>query len=91
MPSKRRGWEVGRDQTARLMRVVGVRGATRTRRTFTTKDTRLLQPVSTHPVVAPGGEQCLTQRPERCPDSDVNDVMNPDTSHLPPRFCRHPQ
>jgi transposase InsO family protein len=42
---KRRGWEVGRDQTARLMRVAGVRGATRTRRTFTTrKDTRLPQP-----------------------------------------------
>lgn len=42
---KRQGWHVGRDQTARLMRLAGVRGATRARRVFTTrKDTRLAQP-----------------------------------------------
>ncbi|MCB1257630.1 MAG: IS3 family transposase [Microthrixaceae bacterium] len=34
---KRHGWMIGRDQTARLMRVAGVRGATRARRVFTTR------------------------------------------------------
>ena len=34
---RRQGWEVGRDQTARLMMMTDVRGAKRTKRVFTTK------------------------------------------------------
>ena len=33
----REGWDVGRDQTERLMRLAGVRGVKRSRRVFTTK------------------------------------------------------
>lgn len=33
----RQGWAIGRDQTARLMRQVGVRGVVRSKRVFTTK------------------------------------------------------
>lgn len=42
---KRHGRMIGRDQTARLMRLAGVRGATRARRVFTTRaDPRMPQP-----------------------------------------------
>lgn len=34
---RRQGWEVGRDQTARLMRIAGVRGVKRSKKVFTTK------------------------------------------------------
>ncbi len=34
---RRQGWAVGRDQTARLMRLAGVRGAKRSKKVFTTK------------------------------------------------------
>jgi putative transposase len=34
---RRQGWDVGRDQTARLMRLAGVRGVRRSKRAFTTK------------------------------------------------------
>lgn len=34
---RRQGWDLGRDQTARLMRLAGVRGVSRSRSTFTTK------------------------------------------------------
>lgn len=34
---QREGWEIGRDQTARLMRLAGVQGITRRAKTFTTK------------------------------------------------------
>lgn len=34
---RRQGWEVGRDQTARLMRLAGVRGVQRSRKVFTTR------------------------------------------------------
>lgn len=34
---RRQGWDVGRDQTARLMRLAGVRGVSKARSTFTTK------------------------------------------------------
>lgn len=33
----REGWEIGRDQTARLMRLAGVRGVSRTKKIYTTK------------------------------------------------------
>ena len=36
----RQGWGVGRDQTERLMRLVGVRGARKSKRLFTTKTDR---------------------------------------------------
>ena len=42
---RRQGWVIGRDQTARLMKLAGVSGVTRARRVFTTrKDSRLCQP-----------------------------------------------
>lgn len=42
---RRQGWEVGRDQTTRLMRIAGVRGVQRSRRVFTTRpDAALLKP-----------------------------------------------
>ena len=34
---KRQGWDVGRDQTERLMRLAGVRGVRRAKSTFTTR------------------------------------------------------
>ncbi|TQO19834.1 transposase InsO family protein [Rhodoglobus vestalii] len=34
---KRQGWEIGRDQTGRLMRAQGLRGVKRSKRVFTTK------------------------------------------------------
>ncbi len=34
---KRQGWQVGRDQTERLMRLAGVRGVKRSKKVFTTK------------------------------------------------------
>ena len=34
---RREGWDVGRDQTARLMTLAGVRGAARSKKVFTTK------------------------------------------------------
>jgi putative transposase len=34
---RRQGWAIGRDQTARLMRDLGLRGARRSRRVFTTR------------------------------------------------------
>ncbi|MFC6236068.1 IS3 family transposase, partial [Leucobacter soli] len=34
---RRQGWDVGRDQTSRLMRLAGVRGVSKARRAFTTK------------------------------------------------------
>ena len=41
----RQGWEVGRDQTARFMRLAGVRGVKRSKKIFTTKpDPRIAQP-----------------------------------------------
>jgi len=41
----RQGWLVGRDQVARLMRAAGLKGATRSRRVFTTRpDVALAQP-----------------------------------------------
>jgi len=34
---RRQGWDIGRDQTARLMRLAGVRGVSKARSAFTTK------------------------------------------------------
>ncbi|WP_344784332.1 IS3 family transposase [Microbacterium kribbense] len=34
---RRQGWEIGRDQTGRLMRLAGVRGVKRSKKVFTTK------------------------------------------------------
>ena len=34
---RRQGWEIGRDQTERLMRLAGVRGAKKSKRVFTTR------------------------------------------------------
>lgn len=34
---KREGWEIGRDQTERLMRLAGVRGVRKSKRVFTTR------------------------------------------------------
>lgn len=34
---RRQGWEIGRDQTARLMRIAGVRGVKRSKKVYTTK------------------------------------------------------
>ena len=34
---RRQGWEIGRDQTARLMKVADVRGVKRSKKVFTTK------------------------------------------------------
>lgn len=34
---RRQGWDIGRDQTSRLMRLAGVRGVSKARSTFTTK------------------------------------------------------
>lgn len=42
---RRQGWEVGRDQTARLMGIAGVQGAKRSKKVFTTKsDTAAVKP-----------------------------------------------
>ena len=42
---RRQGWDVGRDQTARLMRLAGVRGVKRSKKVFTTKpDPTIPQP-----------------------------------------------
>ena len=42
---RRQGWDVGRDQTARLMRLAGVCGAARSKKVSTTKaDPRIPQP-----------------------------------------------
>lgn len=38
---KREGWEIGRDQTARLMRLAGVQGITRRAKMYTTRPDRL--------------------------------------------------
>lgn len=35
--AKRQGWQVGRDQVERLMKVAGIKGATRSKKVFTTK------------------------------------------------------
>lgn len=40
---RRQGWEIGRDQTERLMRVAGVRGVRKSKRMFTTKSDSALQ------------------------------------------------
>ena len=40
---RRQGWEIGRDQTERLMRVAGVRGVRKSKRMFTTKSDPALQ------------------------------------------------
>ncbi len=37
---RRQGWDIGRDQTERLMRLVGVRGVKKSKRVFTTKTDR---------------------------------------------------
>ncbi|HHX46161.1 MAG TPA: IS3 family transposase [Brevibacterium sp.] len=37
---RRQGWEIGRDQTERLMRLAGVRGVRKSKRVFTTKTDR---------------------------------------------------
>lgn len=34
---RRQGWDIGRDQTARLMKVAGVQGVKRSKKVFTTK------------------------------------------------------
>jgi transposase InsO family protein len=34
---KRQGWDIGRDQTERLMRLAGVRGVRKSKKVFTTK------------------------------------------------------
>ncbi len=39
---RRQGWEIGRDQTERLMRLAGVRGVKKSKRVFTTKSDRML-------------------------------------------------
>jgi len=39
---RRQGWDIGRDQTERLMRLAGVRGVKRSKRVFTTKTDRTL-------------------------------------------------
>ena len=38
---KRQGWDIGRDQTERLMRLAGVRGVKKSKRVFTTKTDRV--------------------------------------------------
>lgn len=43
---KRQGWAIGRDQTGRIMRSVGVRGVKRSKRVFTTKS----DPAATRPT-----------------------------------------
>jgi len=40
---RRQGWEIGRDQTERLMRLAGVRGVRKSKRVFTTKSDPALQ------------------------------------------------
>lgn len=37
---RRQGWDIGRDQTERLMRIAGVRGVKKSKRAFTTKTDR---------------------------------------------------
>ncbi len=39
---RREGWEIGRDQTERLMRLAGVRGARKSKRVFTTRPDKAL-------------------------------------------------
>jgi len=39
----RQGWQIGRDQTARLMRLAGVQGVKRSKKTFTTKADPVLE------------------------------------------------
>ncbi|WP_394279131.1 IS3 family transposase [Microbacterium sp.] len=39
---RRQGWDIGRDQTERLMRLAGVRGVKKSKRVFTTKTDRTL-------------------------------------------------
>ena len=39
---RRQGWDIGRDQTERLMRLAGVRGVKKSKRVFTTKTDRAL-------------------------------------------------
>lgn len=39
---RRQGWDIGRDQTARLMRLAGVRGVRKSKRVFTTRADRTL-------------------------------------------------
>ncbi|WP_137771939.1 MULTISPECIES: IS3 family transposase [unclassified Microbacterium] len=40
---RRQGWDIGRDQTERLMRLAGVRGVRKSKRVFTTKSDPALQ------------------------------------------------
>lgn len=43
---RREGWDIGRDQTARLMKLAGVRGVARSKKVFTTKsDPTIAQPM----------------------------------------------
>ena len=43
---KRQGWDIGRDQTERLMRLAGVRGVRKSKKVFTTKsDPTIAQPM----------------------------------------------
>ena len=43
---RREGWDIGRNQTARLMKLAGVRGVARSKKVFTTKsDPTIAQPM----------------------------------------------
>lgn len=43
---RRQGWDVGRDQTERLIRLAGVRGVRKSRRVFTTRSDEMTVPPS---------------------------------------------
>lgn len=66
---RREGWDIGRDQTARLMKLAGVRGVARSKKVFTTKsDPTIAQPMDlverdftaprAEPVVGRGHHVC---------------------------------
>ncbi|WP_084638245.1 IS3 family transposase [Gordonia shandongensis] len=62
---RRHGWEVGRDQTERLMRLAGVRGVKKSKRVFTTRSDRtaelpgdLVNRRFTAPAPRRGGSGC---------------------------------
>ena len=54
---RRQGWDIGRDQTERLMRLAGVRGVRKSKRVFTTKSDRALRgrPISSTADSPPPG------------------------------------
>ena len=62
---RRQGWQIGRDQTARLMKLAGVEGVRRSKRTSTTiSDAAAVKPGDLVNLIRPGFRAVLYSRME---------------------------